>query len=130
MPYQLCIVRAGEFIKCGPRSTLDFPETKRVLTALADAQARRGVDRAILDLRKATVDPPLSYTQLYELARAFQQAGFGQKQRLALLVPPNKYDKAEFFAICASSPTWNCYPFDTFEEAMEWLTETIELPTP
>ena len=130
MPYDMCIVRAGEFIRCGPHGAIDLPETRRILASLAAALVGRGVGKAILDLRIASIDPPLTYTQLYELARTFQQAGFGPKHRLALLVPPNKYDKAEFFATCASSPAWNCYAFDSFEEALDWLTDSIELPTP
>jgi hypothetical protein len=86
------------------------------------------VDKAILDIRKAYAEPPLTYTQLYELARAFQESGFGPKHRLAVLIDPNRYDKAEFFAICASSRGWNCFAFDNFEEIFEWLSDTTELP--
>ena len=128
MPFQLSIVRAGEFIRAGSNGRLDLDETRRILLSLADALVRRGVDRAILDLRKNTIEPPLTYTQLYDLARTFQLAGFGPKHKLALLVQPNKYDKAQFFAICVSGRGWNCHPFDQFEDALEWLSETIDLP--
>ena len=128
MPHELSIVHAGEFIRCGTQGTTDFAESRRVLSSLATAIVRRGIDKAILDLRKAQAEPPLTYTQLYELARAFQEAGFGRRHRLALLVSPAKYDKAEFFAICASGRGWNCFAFDSFEEALDWLSDTTELP--
>jgi hypothetical protein len=128
MPHELSIIKAGEFIRCGARGTPDFAESRRILSSLACAIVQRGIDKAVLDLRNASAEPPLTYTQLYELARAFQEAGFGRRQRLALLVAPNKYDKAEFFAICASGRGWNCFPFDTFEDAFEWLSDSVELP--
>ena len=130
MPHHLSIINAGEFIRSDPHGTIDIHETRRVLTSLAGALVQRGVDKAVLDLRKLRIEPQLSYTQLYELARTFQEAGFGTRHRLALLVAPNKYDKAEFFAICASGRGWNCFAFDSFEEALDWLSETTELPAP
>ena len=128
MPYNLSIVRAGEFIRCGSQGTLDFEESRRILLSLADAIVRRGAEKAVLDVRKSRVEPQLTFTQLYELARTFQQSGFGPKHRLALLIDSNRYDRAEFFAHCASGPSWNCYAFDSFEEALEWLVDTEELP--
>lgn len=128
MPHELSIIKAGEFIRCGAQGTVDFDESRRVLTALASAIVKRGLHKAILDLRKAQAEPPLTYTQLYELASSFQEAGFGARHRLALLVAPNKYDKAEFFALCASGRGWNCFAFDSFEEAFDWLSDTTELP--
>jgi hypothetical protein len=124
MPFQLSVIDAGEFIRCGTHGSIHLDESRRILLSLATAMVERGVDKAILDLRKNTIDPPLTYAQLYELAGAFHQAGFGPRQRLALIVPPDRYSKAEFFTICASEGNWNCLPFWTFEQALEWLAET------
>ena len=130
MPYQFSVVRAAEFIRCGTHGTVDLAESRRILTSLARTLVSRGVDCALLDLRHVSAEPPLTYPQLYELAQAFLQAGFGPKHRLALLVPPERYEKAQFFAICASGRGWNCHPFGSFEEAAEWMSETTDLPTP
>jgi hypothetical protein len=127
MPYQLSVVHAGEFVRCGTHGSIHLDESRRILLSLAGALVARGVDKAILDLRQSTIDPPLTYTQLYELAGAFHQAGFGPRHRLALIVPPDRYSKAHFFTICASDGGWNCLPFCTFEESLEWLAETTEL---
>src|SRR3954453_6913765 len=75
MPHELSIISAGEFLRCGSHGATDFAASRKVLMSLAQALVRRGVDKAILDIRKAYAEPPLTYTQLYELARAFQESG-------------------------------------------------------
>lgn len=131
MPFQFSLVRALEFIRCGPHGTIDLAESKRILTSLAETIVSRGMNRALLDLRKVSAEPPLTYPQLYELAQAFLQAGFGlgPNHRLAVLVPLSRYEKAQFFAICTSGRSWNCHPCHSYEEAMEWMLETTDLPS-
>jgi len=129
MPHELHVIKAGEFIRSGPTGTLDFETSRENLKALARALVTRGIDKAILDVRKTQMNPPASYTQLYHLARAFQEAGFSPRHRLAVLISPDRYDKAEFFAICASGRGWNTYAFDSFEEAFDWLTDAEPIET-
>ena len=129
MPHELHVIKAGDFIRAGPEGTFDLEASRAVLKALGEALVSRKVDKAILDVRKMRGEPPATYTQLYHLARALQEAGFGPRHRLAVLVSPDRYDKAEFFAICASGRGWNAYAFDDFEQAFEWLTEEEEIET-
>ena len=123
MSHDLHIIKAGDFVRAGTEGSLDLETSRDVLKALAEALVTRDVDKAILDVRKMRINPPATYTQLYHLARAFQEAGFGKRHRLAVLVSPDRYDKAEFFALCASGRGWNAYAFESFEDAFEWLTE-------
>ena len=123
MPHELHVIKAGDFIRSGPEGALDLEASMDVLRSLASALVSRDVDKAILDVRKMRIEPPVSYTQLYQLARAFQEAGFGPRHRVAVVVSPDRYDKAEFFAMCAAGRGWNAYAFDDFEDAFEWLTE-------
>jgi hypothetical protein len=122
MPHALHVIHAGEFIRSDPEGTLDMQQSRRVLFELATALVERGVDRAILDVRRARLNPPATYAQLYELARAFRQACFNDRHRLAVLHPLNRVDKAEFLADCMSGDGWNAAAFDNFEEAFDWLT--------
>jgi len=123
MSYALHVVRAGDFVRSGPEGTFDLAQSCSVLEALAEALVARGIHKALLDVRRMRVEPPTTYTQLYNLARCFRDAGFGPKHRLAVLVSPDQHDKADFFALCASSRGWNAYAFDDFEEAFDWLAE-------
>ena len=123
MPYELHVIKAGEFIRSGSKGLTDLEASRAALKSLAAALVSRSVNKAVLDVRKMRMDPPVTYTELYHLARAFQEAGFGPKHRLAVLVSPDRFDKAEFFAICASGRSWNAFAFDQFEDAFDWLTE-------
>ena len=123
MPQELHVIKAGDFVRCGREGTVDMEESRAALKALGEALVARRADKAILDVRRMRMDPPVTYTQLYHLARALQEAGFGPRHRLAVLISPDRYDKAEFFALCASGRGWNAFAFDDFEQAFEWLTE-------
>ena len=127
MPYDMHVIKAGDFLRWNGQGTIDFETSREVLKSLADALVKRGVDKAILDIRKVRGNPPATYTQLYHLARTFREAGFGSGQRLAVLVSPDRHDKAEFFAICASGRGWNAWAFDQFEDAFEWLTDDVPI---
>ena len=127
MPCELHVIKAGDFIRSGGDGTVDFEASRAALKALAGALVSRSIDKALLDIRKLRGEPPATYTELYHLARAFQEAGFGPKHRLAVLISPERYDKAEFFAICASGRGWNAFAFDTFEDAFDWLTEEVPI---
>ena len=129
MPHELHLIRAGRFIRSGPEGSLDLETGAAVLRSLAEALVSRSVDKAILDVRRMRIVPPATYTQLGHLARAFREAGFGARHRLAVVVSPDRYDKADFFAMCAANRGWNAYAFDSFEEAFEWLTEEEAVET-
>ena len=125
MPQELHVIKAGDFLRWGGEGAIDFETSRRVLQTLAETLVGRGIYKAILDIRKVHGEPPATYTQLYHLAKAFQDAGFGPHHRLAIMVSPDRLDKAEFFAICASGRGWNAWPFEAFEEAFDWLTDSI-----
>jgi hypothetical protein len=129
MSHEMHIIKAGEFLRSGPTGVLDLDASRRVLKSLAETLVSRGVEKALLDVRKMEIHPPPTYTELYHLARAFQDAGFGPHHRLAVLVAPNRFDKAEFFALCASGRGWNAFAFDSFEDAFDWLTEEEPIET-
>lgn len=127
MPQELHVIKAGDFIRSTGEGSIDFETSRQVLTSLAEALVGRRVEKAILDIRRIYGNPPATYTQLYHLARAFREAGFDERHKLAVLVSPDRQDKAEFFAICASGRGWNAWAFDQFEDAFEWLTEEVPI---
>ncbi|HZN67533.1 MAG TPA: hypothetical protein VFB66_19750 [Tepidisphaeraceae bacterium] len=127
MPQELHVIKAGDFLRCSGEGGIDFETSRGVLKSFAEALVSRGVQKAVLDIRKIYGNPPATYTQLYHLAKAFREAGFGEAHKLAVLVSPDRHDKAEFFAICASGRGWNAWAFDDFEDAFEWLTEEVPI---
>ena len=56
MPLELQIIRACEFIRAGAQGRPDMEASRAMLRELAAACRRRGIDRALLDLRAWQVD--------------------------------------------------------------------------
>ena len=119
MPSQLHIVKARDFIRLNSNGTLDFENSRKMLTQIAQAQLQGGIDRAVLDLRGS--EGKLTITDIYKLAMVFRDAGPHRDDRLALVVRHHKLDRADFFASLAASQGIFVAAFDSYEEAIDWL---------
>ncbi len=126
MPVELQVIQASEFVRLDGDEHLNFEESKRALQSLAQACRKRGLDRALLDLRRLPVpDQPLfTPTQLAALVDTFRAAGFGRQQRLAVLYRSDPHGGARTFAFIGRIRGWQVRAFDDFEAAVEWLSET------
>lgn len=120
MPYDLHVIRAGDFVRLQAGGRVDFEGSKRVLAGMAEAMIRRGLGRAVLDVRG--VEGMLTISELYALASAFPEAGFRREHRLAVVHRATRIDRADFFATCATNRGWNVASFDMFEDAITWLS--------
>src|SRR6476659_7893237 len=100
MPLELQIIRASEFVRLGASELLNFAESKKALQLLAQACRKRGVDRALVDLRDLPVPPKPLFTtaELAGLLETFREAGFGRQQRLAILHREDPHHGARRFA--------------------------------
>lgn len=125
MPITLEIIRASEFIRVDATEHLDFEASKNVLQALALACRKRGLDRAMLDLRALPVKskPHFTTAQLVALIGAFREAGFSRPQRLALLFLHDVHGGIRTFAFLSKMRGLEVEAFDDFERAVEWLSE-------
>jgi hypothetical protein len=127
MPTDLQIIRAKEFIRLGAHEHLDFEASKQTLKLLAETCRKRGLDRALLDLRDLPVPrtPLLTSAQLAALVGTFKEAGFTRLQRLAVLYKTDPHKGARMFAFIGTFKGWNVRAFPEFEAALLWLsTET------
>lgn len=122
MPCSLHIVKTSDFVRLHADGRFDFESSKKVLASVARACLERGVDCALIDIRDA--ERSLKIEELYRLAQAFQEVGFRQNQRLAVLHRYNAAERAEIFAMFAHARGWNVRAFDHYEEAIEWFTST------
>lgn len=125
MPLDLQIIRASEFVRLGPRHRMNYEESKSALLELAHACCKRGVERALLDLREIPIPPKpvFSPSELAELVETFHQAGFGEGQRLAVLYKTDPHHGARLFAFIGTMRGWHVQAFDDFEKALLWLSE-------
>ena len=132
MPCELQIIRASEFIRVAPPGKLDFNSSREVLRELAAACRRRGIDRALLDVRdlRPGPTPMLKPTELASLVNTFHEIGFTHAQRLAVLYSADPHRGARLFAFIGSLRGWTVQAFSDFEAALDWLSieEPVDVP--
>jgi hypothetical protein len=125
MPLELQVIRANEFLRLDAQEHLDFAASKKTLQELAHACRKRGLDRALLDLRALPVPekPLFTPAQLAALVDTFREAGFGRHQRLAILYRIDPHGGARLFAFIGRIRGWQVRAFAEFEEALHWLSD-------
>jgi hypothetical protein len=128
MPLELQVIRASEFVCLDADEQLDFAASKQALQSLAQACRKRGLDRAVLDIRSLQMPdkPQFTPTQLAALVQSFAEAGFGRNQRLAVLYKTDPHGGARTFAFMSRVQGFQVRAIDNFEEAMHWLSEEAE----
>src|SRR5271163_1264168 len=125
MPTELQVIRASDFIRLGAKGEFDMNASKEVLAEIAGACRKRGIDRAMLDLRALQPKPTpiFSPTDLAKLVNTFREIGFTHRQRLAILYSSDPHHRARMFAFIGTLRGWHVAAFGEFEEAMAWLSE-------
>jgi hypothetical protein len=128
MPLELQIISASEFIRVGPQGAINLEASKKTLELLAYACRKRGLDRALLDLRQLPVParPALKPAELILLVDTFREAGFGKHHRLAVLYRADPHRRVRAFAVLSRLKGWQVQAFDDFEHALHWLSEEKE----
>lgn len=128
MPIALDLIRASEFIRFDAKEHLDFEETQHVLERLAIACRKRGLDRAMLDLRMLPIlpRPHFSANELAMLVGTFQAAGFSRKHRLAIIYRSDAHGGIRTFAFLSKIRGLQVQAFNNFESALEWLSGGYE----
>jgi len=123
MPATIRIIHAQDFIKGIPEGQLDLEESKKLLMEIALASDPLVDYHVILDTRKAQSE--MSATDLWHLAAELHhnfRKAFSRTQKMAVLCPLERFNHAEFFALCAQNRGFQVSAFTSFEDAMEWLT--------
>src|SRR5262245_39164333 len=118
MPVELQIIRASEFVRLGAKGQLNFEASTEALATMAHACRKRGVDRALLDLRELPTPPKPLFTtsELGALVGTFREAGFSRRQRLAVLYRNDPHRGARMFAFIGIMRGWQVRAFGDFEE--------------
>jgi hypothetical protein len=124
MPFELQIIRAREFIRLGAHGKFDLKASKAVLAELATACRKRGINQALLDVRALHpgAKPVFSPDDLVVMVNTFHEIGFTRRHRLAVLYSSDPHHRARLFAFIAKLRGWRVQAFDSFEEAITWLS--------
>jgi hypothetical protein len=125
---EMQIIRAAEFIRLGPSGSIDLEASRHYLKALARACRKRGISRALIDIRGIVPKPTpqLSPEDLASLVNCFREMGFCENDRLAVLYSRDPHHGARTFAFLSNLQGWNVEAFNDFEAAMGWLSEAPE----
>jgi len=128
MPLELQIIRAAEFIRMGAQGHFDLAASKAALAHLAGACRKRGIDRALMDLRELQPGPKpvFSPADLVVLVNTFREIGFTKRERLAVLYRTDPHRRARLFAFISTLRGWHVRAFSDFEQALTWLSGDLE----
>lgn len=123
MPIDLQVIRTADFVCLDAGDHINFEESQKALQGLAAACRKRGLDRAMLDLRDLPVleKPRFTGTELAALVGAFREAGFSRHQRLAVLYRHDVYGGVRRFTFFSRMRGLQVQAFHEFEDAMHWL---------
>ncbi len=124
MPIELEIIRAAEFIRMGTEGYFDLAASCAVLSKLATACKRRGIHRALVDVRNSVAN--LTPTELSALVNVLREIGFPSDQRIAILHAEDRSHRPRMFAFISRMKGWKVDTFTKFEDAMCWLAEPEE----
>lgn len=130
MPVELQVILASEFVRLDPHEHLDFEASKLALQELARACRKRGLDRAVVDLRSLPVlaKPHFTKNEIAGLVMAFREAGFSRDQRLAVLYRQDVHGGIRDFAFISRMRGMQVQDFADFEAALQWLSEGRQSP--
>lgn len=130
MPLELQIIRASEFIRLGAHGHYDLAASKTALAVIARACRKRGIERALMDLRalRPGPRPVFSRADLIALVNTFHEVGFTRQQRLAVLYHSDPHHRTRLFAFLSTLRGWTVRAFDDFEKALSWLSSGPETP--
>ena len=120
MPVELQIIRACEFVRLGAHGEFDFESTRAALTTLADACHKRGIERALIDVRGAVSN--LTPQDLAALVSAFGKAAVSKGLWLAILHTGDQNYRAKLFVFFSAIRGLKVRAFEDFEEGLDWLS--------
>jgi hypothetical protein len=124
MPAHIKIIHAHDFIKGTPAGYLGLERARELLNEIASASSLLAEYKIFLDTRKAQSE--LSITELWYLAAELSNLREAFSRKTAVLCPPERFDDAEFFALCAQNRGLLVNAFTSFEAAIEWLIERLD----
>ena len=120
MPTNIAIIHTRDFIRARPDGALDLEASRKLLVEVVSAMRSAGEHNVLIDTR-AAAPTRLSRDDLWKLGAAASTQPALAQGRVALLVPLDKQDDAEFFEGVARLQGASVTAFSDFESAISWL---------
>ena len=124
---KLQIIPARDFVKITPKGKLDLESSKKRLAKIASviSPLARTDSETLIDTREAKSS--MTATDIWQLASEFAEHRMTFRNKIAVLIPQNGFDRANFFDLCAQNRGFEVGAFTDFEDAINWLTSFNEL---
>jgi len=119
MPTNIRIIHAHDFIIATPEGRLDFERAKELLAQVVSASAPLADYEILVDTRHAHSE--LTALDLWQLVIEIYNFRQPFARKTAVLCPIERFNNAEFFALCAQNRGFLVNGFTSFEDAIEWL---------
>jgi len=122
------LIHARDFIRTTPEGELDLNMSKEILLKLAVENAEPNQYDILIDARHATAD--LSLAEITELVGVMIEHRNVFQSKLAILARPGpEFDHAKFMEVYANNRSFRVGAFKSFEETINWLMTSSELPS-
>jgi hypothetical protein len=126
MTTKIRIIHAQDFLKATPEGELNFEESKRILLEIAAIVVTQDDYALIIDTRKA--HSVMSPTDLWLLAKEIGTFGEKFRRKTAVICPHDRFDQAKFLELCSHNRGYDIHAFTSYEDAIDWLCSTTEVP--
>src|SRR5215510_6350080 len=127
MDLNLRLIQAKDFLKTSPIGEYELERAKQSLLRLAwENPAPRQYD-VLIDVRGASGS--LSFVDITELVQVMIENRDSFRSRLAILTSLGRqFDNAKFMELYAGNRGFRVGAFEDFEEALNWLAASVEMP--
>ena len=124
---KLKIIPARDFVKITSKGELDLESSKKRLTKIASVISPLALtdSETLIDTREARSQ--MTATDIWQLASEFAEHRMTFRNKIAILIPQNGFDRAKFFDLCAQNRGFEFGTFTDFEDAINWLTSFTDL---
>jgi len=127
MDLNLRLIHVEDFIRTTPDGEIDLKKSKELLLRLALENAEPNQYDLLIDVRQQTGH--LSLSDIAELVGVMIEHRDSFQSKLAILARPGlEFDHAKFMELYAGNRGFLVGAFRDYEEAMNWLVTSSELP--
>ncbi len=120
-------ISVNDFLKVKPSGEFDKKESKEMLGKFAEVISGSGGDNILFDFRETYAKRDLTYVDIYEFVTALGQCRKPCRSKIAVLTREGTpFDNAKFFELCAGNRGFTAAAFTSFEEAINWFSNSKE----
>jgi hypothetical protein len=128
MDLNIRIIHAHDFLKTTPTFHVDLEASKQFFLKLARENAAPRQYDLLIDLRRTTGN--LSIPEITEVVKVLIEHRDSFRSKIAIMTTPGvKLENAKFAALYANNRGFQVAAFTDFEEAINWLMVSYEVPS-